>query len=189
MKKYSLPNASIQLYTDFFEEENQFQKLQKEIDWQEKEIVLFGKRIKQPRLVSFQGENNLEYRYSGQTMPAMPWTKSVNEIRKRISQKLDLDFNCCLLNYYRDGKDSMGWHQDNEKSLGKNPTIVSVSFGGDRIFKFRNINTPAIKQDVLLDNRSVLVMSGETQHFYKHAILKTKKDVRARINLTFRTIL
>lgn len=188
MKTIDLPNATIQLYENFFEE-HFFEELKELIQWQEKEIILFGKKIMQPRLVAFYGDENVSYKYSGQSMIGERWSDALLQIKNKIKAELNFDFNSCLCNYYRDGNDSMGWHQDNEKELGQNPTIVSVSFGGERLFKLKHTNKPMLKEDILLSNGSLLVMSGETQHFYKHAILKTKKLVVPRINLTFRTIL
>ena len=112
----------------------------------------------------------------------------MHQIKVQIEDKLDLKFNSCLLNYYRNGQDSMGWHQDNEKSLGANPTIVSASFGGERLFKLKHIADKKLKHDVFLKDRSLFIMAGETQHYYKHALPKTQQIVQPRINLTFRNV-
>jgi alkylated DNA repair dioxygenase AlkB len=187
VKKIILPNTNIQLYSDFVDKKDCFALLEKEVDWLEKEIILFGKKIMQPRLVSFYGDQNVSYKYSGQTINALPWISLLRGLKEKVELASNTSFNSCLLNYYRDGNDSMGWHQDNEKELGENPIIASVSFGGQRVFKLKHIDLE-IKKDIVLTNGSLLIMAGSTQHFYKHAILKTKKSVLPRINLTFRQI-
>lgn len=184
-----LPEADVRLYTDFISASNYLARLKEEINWEEKEIILFGKKIKQPRWVAFYGDEHLAYKYSGQVMKATVWNDLLLEIKQEIFKSLGYTFNSCLLNYYRNGNDSMGWHQDNEKELGMNPIIASVSFGGQRVFKLKHLSNKDWKKDVLLTHGSLLIMAGATQHKYKHAVLKTKKFVEPRINLTFRNII
>ena len=194
MKKtmVNLPNAELKFYKAFFsnsENINFFDSLQKHLAWQEREIILFGKKIMEPRLVAFYGDLGIQYQYSKTTFEALAWNDALIEIKERLFQHLGMTFNSCLCNYYRDGQDSMGWHQDNEPALGQNPTIVSVSFGEERIFQLKHITDKTLKENMVLTNGSVLVMAGETQHFYKHAIAKTTKSIGPRINLTFRNII
>lgn len=188
MISFDLPKADLSYYKNYFEQ-SFFDELKDKINWEEKEIFLFGKKIMQPRLVAFYGDRGVSYKYSGQEMQSILWNDSLLQIKNSLKENLGLDFNSCLLNYYRDGNDSMGWHQDNELALGKNPTIASLTFGSERKFKLKHISEPAHKLDLILEDKSVFIMSGETQHFYKHAIPKTKKEVGPRINLTFRNII
>lgn len=188
MISFDLPNSALSYYENYFEHDF-FDVLKNKIQWEEKEIILFGKKVWQPRLVAFYGDEKVSYKYSGQEMWAIPWTDDLLQIKNSLKNGLGLNFNSCLLNYYRDGKDSMGWHQDNEAVLGKNPLIASLTFGCERKFKLKHISDSELKLDLVLKSKSVFVMSGETQHFYKHSIPKTNKEVGPRINLTFRTIL
>ncbi len=160
-----------------------FSTLQNEVSWREETISLFGKTLLQPRLISLQGDNEIKYSYSKKEYNASSWTSSLIIIKKIIFKKLNLDFNCCLLNFYRDGKDSMGWHSDNEKELGPEPIIASLSFGATRIFKYKSDSTHSIA----LESGSLLIMRGQFQNNYKHAIMKCSYS-EGRINLTFRNI-
>lgn len=157
--------------------------------WKQEPIKIFGKTVMQPRLTAFYGDEKISYSYSGITMKALPWTETMMQIKTRIEQKYNARFNACLLNHYRDGADSMGWHRDNEKNLGKYPLIASVSFGAHRIFQFRRYveKIPIISVD--LSHGSVLVMKGETQHYWEHRLPKTVQASSVRINLTFRLII
>lgn len=164
-----------------------FEKLEKEVSWNQTPIVIFGKPVLQPRLTAWFGDPEKTYRYSGVTMQPQPWTETLLAIKNKINSTFGLDFNSALLNFYRHGQDSMGWHRDNEKELGSNPVIASLSFGEVREFKFRHISKD-LKSSVLLENGSLLLMAGQTQHHWQHSISKTKKEIGPRINLTFRTI-
>ncbi len=186
---FNLPQAKLKLYEQFFSDEDYFDQLKNTITWEEKEIVLFGKKIMQPRLVAFYGNDGISYKYSGQSMVAKAWNDVLQEIKEKIKTDTGLTFNSCLLNYYRDGNDSMGWHQDNEKELGVNPVIASASFGGERLFKLKHVANKNVKQDVVLRDGSLFIMADETQHYYRHALPKTKRFMVPRINLTFRNIL
>ncbi len=191
-EQYKLPNATLIFDKDFFAgtaADEYFHLLKSEINWQVKEIKLFGKMIKQPRLVAFYGDDNVTYKYSGMVNTAMPWTTTLLAIKQKVKTEFDLDFNSCLANLYRTGNDSMGWHQDNEKVLGQNPTICSVTFGAKRPFQLKHITDKNQRLEIELNAGSLLIMAGSTQHFYKHQIPKTKKIIGERLNLTFRNIL
>ena len=162
-----------------------FEELLNKTEWRSDTITLFGKAYKQPRLTALYGFK--VYSYSNITMQPLPFTPTLLKIKKHIERITGEEFNVCLLNLYRDGNDSNGWHADNEKSLGKNPTIASVSFGDTRMFHLKH-NNNGEKIKLALTHNSLLVMKGETQHFWKHQIPKTKKSVGPRINLTFRYI-
>ncbi len=158
--------------------------LKNSIPWEEKLITLFGKTHLQPRLIYFMGDPDISYSYSRDTYLASSWNKYVLEIKDIIQEFLNFSFNSCLCNYYRNGQDSMGWHADNEKELGSNPTIASISFGAKRTFSYKN-NLERFSFD--LEDSSLLIMSGAFQHNYKHSLPK-RKHAEARINLTFRNI-
>lgn len=188
-----LPEKGEVYYYPFFFQSAQsddfFKKLVNEIQWKQEPIWMFGKKVMQPRLTALYGNPSVAYGYSGIKMQPYPWTDFLLQIKEAIEQAADTDFTHVLLNYYRDGKDSMGWHRDNEAELGKNPVIGSVSFGYPRRFQFRLYHEKSTKKEVLLEHGSFLLMKGETQHFWEHQIPKSKKIQGARINLTFRKIL
>lgn len=185
-----IPGEALFLPGFFTEEESNqyFSQLSEEIDWKQEPIRLFGKTILQPRLTAFCGDEGISYSYSGITMNALSWTDTLAQIKTRIEEKYEAKFNACLLNHYRDGKDSMGWHRDNERNLGKYPLIASVSFGAHRIFQFRRYieKLPIISVD--LSHGSLLIMRGDTQEYWEHRLPKTVKVTTPRINLTFRLI-
>ncbi len=164
---------------------DEFNTLKNTIDWYGKYITIYGKRILQPRLISFYGDSNIKYKYSNSTLTATPWNEILLDIKKNLFDILQIEFNCVLLNYYRDGKDSIGFHSDNERSLGDNPTIVSLSFGGTRTMIFKN---DMEKHFVELNNRDILIMMDDTQKNWLHGIEK-ENTMEPRINLTFRNII
>jgi alkylated DNA repair dioxygenase AlkB len=179
------------LYANFFtkaECDKYFKELLGTINWKEEQIVIFGKQVMQPRLTAWYGDRGGVYSYSGITMQPLAWTPALRSIKEKIEQIAQVQFTSALLNLYRDGKDSMGWHRDNEKELGLNPVIGSVSFGASRIFKLRHYSNKNISKSITLDDGSFLLMRGETQHYWEHMVPKTSKDVGARINITFRVI-
>jgi len=167
-----------------------FNILEQEVPWKQDSVKMYGKLIAQPRLTAWYGDSGKVYTYSGLYLEPLEWHPVVLSIKDRIESITGESFNSCLLNLYRNGSDSMGWHQDNEKELGKNPTIASFSLGGQRQFHLKHISEPHIETLKLpLSDGSLIVMKGETQHFWKHHVPKTKRIVLPRINLTFRTII
>ncbi len=156
--------------------------------WRQEPIKLFGKAIMQPRLTALYGNPDKPYGYSGIEMEAFPWTDFLMEIKTKVERKAQVIFTHVLLNYYRDGRDSMGWHRDNEAVLGPNPTIASLSFGETREFQIRHYFEKNVKQKIPLEHGSLLIMSGSSQHYWQHQIPKTSKNLGPRINLTFRKI-
>ncbi len=165
-----------------------FEQVRSEVQWQTREISLFGKKVLQPRLVAWQGDSGCSYRYSGITWNPDPWSPAVQRIRGLVSDVTDFDFNGVLLNLYRDGRDSMGWHSDDETELGHNPVIASISLGASRRFLFRNRLDQKQKVEVDLKDGSLLIMAGPTQKLWQHSLPKSAKVGEARINLTFRRI-
>jgi alkylated DNA repair dioxygenase AlkB len=129
------------------------------------------------------------YGYSGIMMTPHKWTNKLLEIKAKIETVAKIKFTSALLNFYRNEKDSMGWHRDNEKELGTNPVIGSVSFGATRIFQLRDYKSRSINKSVELTNGSFLLMRGETQHIWEHQLPKTSRLTNKRINITFREIL
>ena len=190
---YDLPDADITLFEDFFTTEESTvlcQSLIDNIQWRQDKIRIFGKWIDQPRLTAFYGDHEKTYSYSGILMKPELWNADLLLIKEKIEKYSGIKFTSVLLNYYRDGKDSMGWHSDDEKELGKNPVIGSVSFGESRKFQIRHKYRKDIsKTEILLKNTSFLLMKGTTQHFWQHQIPKTSPKTGFRINLTFRKII
>jgi alkylated DNA repair dioxygenase AlkB len=156
--------------------------------WQQDTIKVFGQEHPQPRLTALFGTNGRPYSYSNITMYPLPFTEDLLKIKQQIETRTSADFTTCLLNLYRDGHDSNGWHADDEKVLGKNPVIASVSLGQERFFHLKHKRDSTLKHKILLEHGSLLLMEGETQHHWLHQIAKTKKPVGQRINLTFRVI-
>jgi alkylated DNA repair dioxygenase AlkB len=191
-EKNILPfNGEVYFYPKFFsknESDLYFNQLVKEIKWKQEPIKIFGKEIMQPRLTALYGDADKSYRYSGFTMKPHAWTNTLLIIKKKIEKIADVNFTTALLNLYRDGKDSMGWHRDNEKELGINPVIGSVNFGATRLFQMRNYNNKKMIEKIDLTNGSFLLMRGETQHHWEHQVAKTKLKTEIRINITFRVI-
>ncbi|MDA0317204.1 MAG: alpha-ketoglutarate-dependent dioxygenase AlkB [Bacteroidetes bacterium] len=165
-----------------------FKVLRNETAWQQDQIKVFGKVYDQPRLTALFANNNFPYRYSNITMYPSPFSATLLEIKEKVEQQLKKQFTTCLLNLYRHGQDSNGWHADNEKELGKNPIIASVSLGAERMFHMKHRTEKSQKIKINLTHGSLLVMSGSTQHYWLHQIPKTKKHVEERINLTFRIL-
>lgn len=170
------------------QEANQyFDILLQTIAWKNDEAIILGKHIITKRKVAWYGDNEYAYSYSNTTKQALAWTKELSELKNIVEEITGLSFNSCLLNLYHNGEEGVSWHSDDEKSLGKNTAIASFSFGAERKFLFRHKLT---KQSVavLLENGSLLLMRNATQTNWLHSLPKSKKVKKARINLTFRTI-
>ena len=187
----SLPDAEIIYYPQFFDKEQADQiyaELLQEIAWQQDNITVFGKTHPQPRLTALYGNEGKPYSYSNITMQPNPWNTLLQKIKYFIEATTECQFTTVLLNQYRDEKDSNGWHADNEKELGTNPIIASLSFGAARVFQLKHNTIADAKKSIVLEHGSLLLMKGSTQHFWKHQIPKTAKPIGNRINLTFRSI-
>jgi len=165
-----------------------FEILKKEIEWQQDDIKIFGKVYAQPRLTALYANNDNPYRYSNITMHPKKFSPTLIKIKSVVENSSCLEFTSCLLNLYRDGQDSNGWHADNEKELGINPVIASLSFGAERMFHMKHRRDSSQKLKLKLEHGSLLIMRGSLQHHWLHQIPKTKKTVRERVNLTFRNI-
>lgn len=158
------------------------------IGWHHDSIKMYGKDVFLPRYSAWHGDSDKSYTYSGLTLSPKPWDTALLEIKKKIETAANTIFNSVLLNWYRDGSDHIGWHTDAEKELGKNPIIGSVNFGATRTFQIRRIDNNSNKINIPLSHGTVLIMMGELQHFWQHAVPKENKINSIRINLTFRTI-
>jgi alkylated DNA repair dioxygenase AlkB len=181
----------VEVYPDFFtpEESNLlFVHLLNEIEWQQDSMKFYGKRVNLPRLTAWYGASMKEYSYSGIDMKVKAWTNNLLFIKERVEKHSGFQFTSVLLNYYRNGNDSVSWHRDNEKVLRINPVIASVSFGATRTFKFRHVDDHSLIRTVELTNGMYVLMKGETQHKWEHTIPKTSKVVGPRISLTFRIL-
>jgi len=165
-----------------------FDALRAGIHWRQEEIVIFGQRRRVPRLVAWHGDPGAGYRYSGTDHDPEPWTPELESVRARVNELGATRFNAVLLNLYRDGRDGMGWHADDEPELGRDPVIASVSLGAPRRFCLRHRRRKDLKLDLELPHGSVLLMAGSTQHHWVHALPKTRRPVGERINLTFRRV-
>jgi hypothetical protein len=162
-----------------------FEALLTTTPWLPDEVILFGRKRILSRKVAWMGDAGFTYSYSGTSKTASPWTAPLLIIRERAEKLCGHAFNSCLLNLYHDGSEGMGWHSDDEKTLGRNPVIASVSLGAERPFRFKHRLTKEVVP-LILENGSLLVMKGETQHHWLHALPKTRKANSPRINLTFR---
>ena len=186
-----LKDAELIYYPNFYnflEANTIFEKLLNEIPWQQDDIKVYGKVYAQPRLTALFGNDGKPYSYSNIKMQPHPWNLILQKMKFQIENVIAENFTTVLLNLYRNGKDSNGWHADNEKELGINPVIASLSFGEERYFHLQHNTDKELKLKILLEHGSLLIMKGTTQHFWKHQIPKTAKPIGNRINLTFRKI-
>lgn len=182
--------AEIEYHPDFIETRlarQLFERLLGGSDWRQEYITLFGKTHKVPRLSCWMGDTGLDYRYSNMTMHPVAWTDTVLSIKQQLEGTTRLSFNSVLINYYRHGGDSNGWHSDDEPELGSDPVIASLSLGGARDFKLRHKTKKGLQYSLSLAHGSLLLMQGNTQRDWQHHVPK-RAIAEPRINLTFRTI-
>lgn len=157
------------------------------IAWKNDEAVIFGKHIITKRMAAWYGDSDYDYTYSNITKRALPFTKELLMLKALVEEIAGTTFNSCLLNLYHDGNEGMAWHSDDEKSLGPDTTIASLSFGAERKFSLKHKQTKHAVS-VGLQNGSLLIMKGTTQTNWLHSLPKTTKINKPRVNLTFRTI-
>lgn len=171
-----------------------YTQLEAELEWQQGHIKIFGRTVAEPRLSAWYGDAGKSYTYSGKKQDPLAWHPSLWALKERLSRltpappSVSLRFNSVLANYYRNGQDSMGWHSDDEPELGPQPVIASVNLGETRRFLWRQKADKSIKQEIALTHGSVLLMFGNSQTLWQHAIPKAPKKDKGRINLTFRWI-
>ena len=164
------------------------EKLLASIVWQNDEALIYGKHIVTKRKVAWYADKNFSYTYSNTTKIALPWTKELLSLKALVEQYCNTRFNSCLLNLYHNGEEGVSWHSDDEKALGKDTCIASLSFGAARKFAVKH-KTSKETHALILEHGSLLVMQGSMQSHWLHSLPKTKKVRHPRVNLTFRTII
>lgn len=200
-----LPGADVALDSSWLshgEADALLQALLDRVPWEIHCIRLFGREVDSPRLSCWIGDPGAAYRYSGTRFEPHPWLPVLCPVRDRVADACGTDFNSVLANLYRDGRDAMGWHRDDERELGPRPVIASLSLGATRRFVLKAAEPPSIvpgqptgdavatpRATLELGHGSLLVMRGDTQRRYRHALPRTTRPVGPRINLTFRRIL
>lgn len=185
----ALPGAELRLATGLFADPAAvFARLQAEIAWEQHHLTIFGRRVASPRQSCWVGDADAVYTYSGTRFAPRPWTPALGQLRGRMEALCAQPFNSVLCNLYRDGRDSMGWHSDDEPELGPEPVIASLSFGAVRRFRLRHKRDPALQLVLELPSGSLLLMAGATQRHYRHDLPRALRVQEPRINLTFRRI-
>ena len=185
--------CEIEIYKSFFNEEHSdmlFNILKSETRWVQNDIVIFGKKYKIPRLNDWYG--SVDMNYSNINFEAKPLTKTLDQIRKKIEKETSSNYNSVLMNLYRNGNDSMGWHSDDENIYNPIAPIASLSLGGSRLMKFKKKIKKGLGKKTLklrLDTGDLIIMKYPTQEMLKHAIPKSPMNIDERINLTFRSVI
>jgi len=190
-ERLDLGDGEVVYLPGFFEpteSDRLFGELHATTGWGQDLIKMYGREMPIPRLTAWYGEPGCVYTYSKIQMEPQGWTPALLEIKARVEQETGVGFNSVLANLYRDGKDSVAWHSDDEPELGPRPTIASVSFGATRSFQLRSKDDDGVRHDLQVAHGSVVIMRGSVQEAWQHQVPKTSKPVGARINLTFRTI-
>ena len=164
------------------------ERLEQSLQWRQRSIRMFGRDIPQPRLIAWYGTPGVRYTYSGRTLEAAGWQPDLERLAGILTDHCGTGFNSVLCNLYRDGRDSMGWHSDDEPELGRHPVIASVSLGGLRRFVLRRRDDHSVRVELVPEPGSLIVMSGDIQAYWQHAVPRTARSVEPRINLTFRRI-
>jgi alkylated DNA repair dioxygenase AlkB len=191
-ERIPLPDAELLYFGQALsavEADGYFRFLRTQTQWREEEVMIWGKRHMQPRLIAWHGDPDATYSYSGSVLRPSPWTTVLLELRARVEELSHKTFNSVLLNLYRGERDNMGWHSDDEPELGPEPTIASLSLGETREFQLKHkIRKDLPLSRISLTNGSVLVMSGTTQRYWQHCLKRETAKLGERINLTFRRI-
>lgn len=171
------------------EADNYLHALLQNVEWKNDEARIFGRHIITKRKVAWYGDSDFSYAYSGATRIALPWTPELLELKTLTERLTGEVYNSCLLNLYHTGDEGMAWHSDDEKALGKDSTIASLSFGAERKFSLKHRINKGETSSVLLEHGSLLVMRGTTQSYWLHSLPKSKRVTTPRVNLTFRTMI
>ena len=189
---FPLPDACIELRTHFLTSEQAdwlFRRLRDAVPWRQDRIRIFGKVYDVPRLQQWFSDAGLVYTWSGLRMEPVPWLPALQRLRDKVIEETAHPFNTVLVNLYRDGRDTVGWHADDESELGEHPVIASISLGAERDFQLRHRSRPDVStQTIRLPHGSLLLMSGTTQKYWKHCVPRRKQVKGERINLTFRRV-
>ena len=188
---FELADADVRLAQvfDAAQARDWFDRLRAEVPWERHRLRIFGRDVQAPRLSCWIGDADAVYTYSGTRFVPRLWTPACAELRERVGAICRERYNSVLCNLYRDGRDSMGWHSDDEGELGPRPRIASLSLGAVRRFRLRHRRDPSARLQIELPPGSLLVMAGATQHHYRHDLPKTLSNTGARINLTFRRVI
>jgi alkylated DNA repair dioxygenase AlkB len=193
--RFDLPDADVVYHPHVFDggdADRLFDELRAGVDWQQDHIRIHGRELPVPRLNAWCGDVDRAYSYSGIDLAPRPWTAPLLEIKQAVEAVVNRtgtwSSNSVLVNLYRDGRDSVAWHADDEPELGVEPVIASVSLGATRRFHMRHRSIPECRLHTELMHGSLLVMRGPTQHHWMHQVPKTARPVDARINLTFRHV-
>lgn len=185
-----LPDAEFTLIPEFLTADlavKAFVELNRQTPWRSDKVKVFGKWYDQPRLTAWYATNSFKYSYSGLELQSIPITPGLQTLMQTVQQRSGKAFNSVLLNLYRDGQDSNGWHSDNEKELGPDPFIASLSLGETRVFHLKH-RSKKESYKLSLGSGSLLLMGKNSQTNWKHQLPKTKKKTESRINCTFRYI-
>ena len=190
IKADNLSVEYIENFFDFDQSQLYMKHLTNDINWKRERIRMWGRQIITKKRIAWYADEGKSYTYSGSTFHPDQWNELLLEIKKHVEQYIKFQFNSVLLNEYPNGKVGMGWHSDDERELGKDPIIASLSFGANRDFIFKHKIDKSIENiKIHLKSGSLLVMLGSTQHHWKHSLPKRLKVREPRINLTFRKIL
>ncbi|MGA0447106.1 MAG: alpha-ketoglutarate-dependent dioxygenase AlkB family protein [Pseudohongiellaceae bacterium] len=187
---FALDDSEIQYVANAFtarEADRLFQSLLDVIPWRTATLTIAGQKRPLPRLQCWMADQGRSYSYSGLKLSPHPWNPDVLRIKARLEQLCEHSFNSVLLNYYRDGSDSVSWHADDETELGPNPIVASVSLGAQRTLEFKpkfNLTTP--KKQIVLGSGSILIMGKTIQNNWLHQLPKISGTIHPRISLTFR---
>ena len=180
----------IENFFDFDQSQLYMEHLTNDIKWKREKIRMWGKEIVTKKRIAWYADEGKSYTYSGSTFYPVQWDEVLLEIKKQVEQHIRFQFNSVLLNEYKSGEVGMGWHSDDEKELGIDPIIASLSFGANRDFIFKHKTDKSFEKiKIHLKSGSLLIMSGSTQHYWKHSLPKRLKVRDPRVNLTFRKIL
>ncbi|WP_233710214.1 alpha-ketoglutarate-dependent dioxygenase AlkB family protein [Pseudomaricurvus albidus] len=191
-QRIELPDGELTLYPHWITDKQVaalFDQLEQQVPWEQSTIQMYGRPVQIPRLNAWFGDEGCDYQYSGYQLPLHPWLAPLTELRQRLHQELGITTNSVLVNLYRNGQDSVGWHSDDEPELGRDPVIASISLGGERRFSLKHRRHKSVKPlHLSLPSGSLLVMSGQTQHHWHHCLPKMQSMTEPRINLTFRQV-
>ena len=184
-----LPDADVAYFPGFFagrDADRLLDELSEGVPWAQETLTLYGRKVLTPRLTAWHGDPGTAYTWSGITMEPHAWTPALAEVKGAVEPVCGVVFNSVLANLYRDGRDSVSWHADDEKELGREPVIASVSLGATRKFRMKHLRDREARAEIELHHGSLLVMRGPTQRHWHHEVPKTAKPVGPRVNLTFR---
>ena len=187
-----LPPELLEYHPGFCDEQQSqylLEKLIADTPWSQKVVQMYDKQVVTPRLTAWYADPAIHDYTTMLLAVPHPWTPELRMLKQKVEQLAGITFNSVLLNYYRDGNDSVAWHSDNEKALGKHPIIASLSFGQVRSFDIRNKQNHRNKYSIKLENGSLMIMKGNLQQNWEHRIAKSVKPMKGRLNLTFRVVI